>query len=253
MDKKDSTNPQLEAYLENQLSPEEKKEFEKELEQNVALSEELLQYRQAYAALKVLRHNDLLKEVQNYSDERRRAWRKSLLLYSGIAASLLILVFSAYGFAFSYSNGAIFDRYFSPYVSLYGTLRSQGNDDSTDFFRAMKAYSERDYSYSIKALRTISPESVFYKDAQLYLANALMALKQYREAQQVLEDADVSVPQVGWYLGLSLLATEDSEKAQKVFEALRQNPKDDFYQKKADLVLSDLHSPLRRLPGMVYH
>lgn len=253
MDKKDSTNALLEAYLENQLSPQEKNAFEASLPHNPALAEEVLQYRQAYFALKLLRYHDLRKELQTYSAEKQRAARKLLWVATSVAASLLILVVSVYGISFSRSNEAIFQRYFSPYPSVYGTLRGAEITTQSGFFRAMEAYSAKNYTYAAEVLGSIPRESVLYEDAQLYRANALIALKKYGEARDVLEKLDITTPQVSWYLGLVLLAIEESKEAQKVFEALRQNPEDDFYQKKADLVLSDLHSPLRHLPGMVYH
>lgn len=248
MDKNDNTNPQLEAYLENQLSPEEKKNFELELAQNPALSLEWQQYRRVYAALKVFRHNDLVKEVQNLATQSPRLTRRQAVGWvSGIAAGLLVLILSVYGFAQTYSNEAIFKRTFSPYPPLYGTLRSQTSDDLPVFIQGIEVYAEKKYEEAASIFRTIPAENIFYEDGLLFLANSLIAQNQYQEAIEVLSKSPRQTPQVSWYKGLALLAAGETDSAQKTFEALIQNPEDDFYQKKSAIVLEDIHSPLRKL------
>ncbi|MEZ4825112.1 MAG: tetratricopeptide repeat protein [Bacteroidia bacterium] len=243
MENIDSTNPLLEDYLENRLSPPEKESFEKDLRQNPALQEELNQYKSAYKALKIIRIESLSDELRNYASAKKR---RSRLVLSSIAACLLILMLSVLSAISRYSDEALFRNYFQPYPPLYTTLRGETHDELSALHLGLKAYSAQNYDLAITYFQSLLPQDSTFADAQFYLANTLMAKGQPGQALTSLDAVSQSFPQVMWYRSLALIAEGKTREAEKLLVALSQNPEDDFYQKKAQLLLNDLDSPVRK-------
>lgn len=203
---------QIDAYLDEELSAEERTEFESALAQDVQLQEELNTHRLEREAVLLMLQQDFKTKIKTWRAEESQeststtqaeapkeakvvdlqkktpAKRVSLIRRLSIAASLLLLI----GFGASiwngqnYSNSALADNYYM----LADTGGDKGGTASVeaDFQTGLTAFvNEKNYTRAIAAFEKIPTNSPQYIEAQYYLGHAFYLSKNYNEAAKKFE------------------------------------------------------------------
>ncbi|MEL7119473.1 MAG: tetratricopeptide repeat protein [Bacteroidota bacterium] len=205
----------IDEYLDGELNDQEKNAFEKELEKDATLEQEL-------------RANLLLREVieHGYKEEMRtniRKWRQEsnesnqtgstrirpLFVRIAAAASVLLvagmLVFNI--ILPQYSNSNIATAYYEPVGDLAGGSRSTTDGDVLD--EAIAAFENGDYANAITGFQNF-PNN----DQALYgLAHTYYLTERYNEAaqtfDQLIDKANIEyIEQAQFYKVLSMLKAE---------------------------------------------
>ncbi len=235
---------QIDAYLDEELSAEERTEFESALAQDVQLQEELNTHRLEREAVLLMLQQDFKTKIKTWRAEESQeststtqaeapkeakvvdlqkktpAKRVSLIRRLSIAASLLLLI----GFGASiwngqnYSNSALADNYYM----LADTGGDKGGTASVeaDFQTGLTAFvNEKNYTRAIAAFEKIPTNSPQYIEAQYYLGHAFYQSKNYNEAAKKFEmvlsndslPAFLNRTKIEWNQILALLAAGQTD------------------------------------------
>lgn len=252
----ESFHPKIESFLEGTMGPKEQAEFEKELEGQPELQEQIKQYKIAQRILKVRRHMDLRQEIdtialrQSLNPSSSHPYRRIL-----IAASLAILFCTTMAY-FSVqsrlSNKALFHSFFDPYPIMSGQIRGDQDSSNLSFNQAMNAYGNRDFHSSADLLSSIHDQ---HPGINIYLANSLLAINESQEAVDVLlgernQSNYTYTPVLEWYLALAYLKLGLEDSAIHILYSLKDQKVDKHYQKKANSSLKKIESKYRQIPGI---
>lgn len=198
----------VETYLTGSLSKEDKKQFEKDLENDSNLQQA---FQECILAIDVI-DNQVAKDLKlkftewNQEKEKFNIWRSPILK---IAASIVLVVgvfFIFFQESGSLSNEKISQKYYNlpniPSSSL-GTVDQQWS-------KGLEAYRKKLYDEAITAwvpIKNSSPE------VNYYLAHSYFNIQDYKSAATLFEELSrgtsvYSFPS-DWYLTLSYLAVDD--------------------------------------------
>lgn len=177
----------VEAYIEGQIPAEERRQFEKELEENEDLKKEYEAYLASLQLLDELAFDALkhrAKSLENEKTSGSLSFRRAWAIAAGI---LLLLVAGGLGYAnLFYSNEALIMAY-SPGDN---TLRRahQGTEDTEHaYYIAFQAWQEGDLNSAISHLLTIPPADPAYPQAQYFLANLYLETDRPDQAIRIFE------------------------------------------------------------------
>jgi tetratricopeptide (TPR) repeat protein len=240
----------IDRYLQDEMSPEEKVWFEKELDGNTALVEEIDFQQKVNVALsdkdtlQFKMQLDQIHEEIHVATENGKRLIHSVYKNISIAASALavfMIVFSVYFSNRTFSSERLFDQFYQPAEAsvIYRTA-----DNSSDLLvTAINYYDQQDYAKAIVLFESILQEDGFKPGVNLYSGISYMELNNYEEAnnnfQKIINNSpNPFVESASWYLGVSYVLTSEREKAQKLFSALANG--NGFYKKDAKKVLRHL-------------
>lgn len=250
------TFDEIERYLADELSPDERAAFSRRLDAEPSLREQLEKHRLAHRLLEERALDKLVRRVARQRaaqqpavspSEARSAARRWLLPLSVAASLLLIGLWLGYqGLARRYAPTALAEAYFSPYPA--GTYRG-GPAEAHAFARGLRAYEQGAYERARTWLGQLTPDSARYTEAQLYLgicwladsesSRALEALAHVRQQQDVRFS-----PAAQWYQGLALVQQGDWEQAMAALRQMADQPAHP-YQPQAFALLKDVRSVWR--------
>lgn len=241
---------QIEHYLQDQLSDQEKKDRDKLLKEDPDFRTAFGEYQLLIEGVKYTGRNELLnkfKEIEkkNFSQESPREQKNNLRkYYLGLAASLGLLLLSYVGVQEFYFNTPerVAANYFEPYPALIGgATRSAEAGEKTDFENATALFESGNYEEAIELYSRIS-SSEYEELAEFYLANAHHSLKNYSEAihiyKEIIAEGGLLKDQAEWYLALAYLATEQTTQASDLLVSIKNSGND--YADKADKVLNSV-------------
>ncbi len=241
----------IERYLANELSEQEQRDFESQLEadstfyDDVQIHKELdglLSDEGLHKFLGTLRETDTNWQLPSAKKEATFFSLNAKLLIS-IAAALLIVVFS-WQFLFipagSSSTSQLFVEHFEPY-QLVLSQRSASDPSGYDalFNQAIQEYADGDYTSaaeSFRQLHQLEPDNVSYK---FYFALSLLGVDNASTAITLLNEL-VSAPdhlfteQSRWYLALAYLSADEQDRAIEVLENI--NPGQYQYIKSQEII-----------------
>ena len=256
----DTLFTRIEAYLAEQMTKEEQLAFEKEIESDASLAEEVNLQRDTHAILNLnnqvawkekLKVLDAKIETEMVSEkkvQRIPLWSRT---YMRAAAVILLLITSGYFFIrSSYNDQHLIGQAFDPYPDI---LTVKGGEDTEDILpQAMAVYNQKNYQTAIPMFQQLLSDKLHEEDVRFYLANALMATNQPAEALPLLDETvslNTKYNEVApWLAALACLQAEITDACMQRLEAIANS--ESFYAAQAKDLLSKLDSPWRALPGI---
>jgi tetratricopeptide (TPR) repeat protein len=239
----------IERYLLDEMSSKEKAWFQKEIEGNPALQEEIDFHRKIDAVLSDRSsvelkaqletiHDDIYETAQNGKGMIKKLYRRAYISV-GTVASAVLLIFFLLGN--NYSSETIMDLYYQPVESSVSFRDAGGNSDM--LFEAMTFYENQEYEKAIALFEDILANDESKIGVNLYAGVSHMELKNYKQAhdrfQKIIDqNPNPFVESATWYLGLCYLLTNEREKAQESFSAIAKG--DGYYKADAKKILKRL-------------
>ncbi len=242
----------IQRYLEGIMSSEEKLWFEKELELNPELQEELVLYQNIDCAIsdkEVFDMEDQLDQIyaELNSVKPEKAPSKShvksgALKIAGIAVGLsMVIGLTIFEIApRQLSNAAIYNEYYQPYESNMN-FRSGDESVNVELRTAMEKYEQKNYVKAIAMFENILQKDASRVGLNLYTGISHMQINEYKQAGKsfkkvINHQQNLYIDQAEWYLGFCYLKTGNREKAKEQFSKIANSQS--FYKDKAKHIVS---------------
>ena len=236
----------IDDYLMGNLSPEELKEFEKELKKNPSLEKEVMLCRELKESI-VNEDVYSLREMLNRSHlEAARPRKTSIykLLLISTAAALLLLMGIKFLFEVNKPNyEKIYQIHFQPY-QITGNTRDVNNTTTILSTELIRLYFNKEYEAVVPILEAYLDS--FPKDyqANLMLATALLETQNAHKAEIILRELmeernELAEEIVQWHFALSLLRQGKIEELKQVLEIIINDG--GFYSENAKSILRTLN------------
>lgn len=230
------------AYLEGELSKEEREAFENRLNSDKAFQEEFQLYQDTEdllgeSASLLLKEKMQLMEKEEISEAKVK--QVNWLPYSAIAAVVLLLIVSFFWFDSNQSLNSqqIMGDYFESYpaANLRGSAKME-----KPFNQGLSAYIGNNYVQAAQGFLAVTPLESEYMEAQLYLGNAYLASGNYVAAieplKRVYESQDSRFAEAAsWYLLLGYVGLNDVDSFKKLARNINNTP-GHSYQDRLDLL-----------------
>ncbi|TAE45347.1 MAG: hypothetical protein EAZ89_21320 [Bacteroidetes bacterium] len=217
----------IEAYVDRQMTPEEKAAFEQEMTLNPALRQQTRQVQESILTLRALAREaekDSLRTMYQEVSATPRArvldmaLRPRTWLYAA-AAAVLVLIVARISFSPRPDAVELYGRYFEPYPAE----RFRGGNDTSYRAAALQLYSEKNYAAAIPLLRGWSQKEPENETPLLYLAVSDMERGEHTEAivllTHLMAGKEFQEP-ARWYLALQYVKLGQSEKALPLLEEI---------------------------------
>jgi hypothetical protein len=238
---------QIDNYLLNLLSPEEKKAFESQLESDDSLREKVMLQQTAMKSIEGLGRIELKSKLQQIHqevrDENNSGSNLRFLIYkfSAAAAFIGLILFSWLWINQSPSSLDLYAKNFE----IYELNLNQRSGDNDTYTSLEKLYSNENYSEAIPLFQEILNNSSS-KSSEIYLGLGISFLKidQPTKAivqfEEILKNKDFNFEdEARWYLGLAYLKLDDVPNAKNYFSILGSDSNNDHH-KEAISILSQL-------------
>jgi len=218
----------IERYFDEELSEEELRLFEEELERDSKFRDEVKQYEQVIGGLKDARSRKMKRGFRSFEDQihSRKSdhtiFTKRMLSYC-VALGLLI-GFIVFAVNYTVSNPEIetkliFEEYFRPYPNVIEPVESSASVDAfnIEFVEVMELYESKQYDKAILGFdklmlrnKEFKNEVLFYKGvALLAKGKALGAVNQF----ELMDASSRFANQRKWYLSLALVQAGEINEA----------------------------------------
>lgn len=224
------------AYLEGDLSPDERKAFENRLASDADLRTELEAFQQLYGDLDSLKTEDAARRDvrralaalgQTTASSSNRPKRKTM--WWAVAASLVLLC-TLFIFLLPHRNPSYFQ---SQYPGLYdgpGAFKGPDSDASAKAYAdGLAQYRSENYPAALELFAAVQPGHPDHGHAQIYRGSSLLLLQRPQEATELftpmLSDPDFREYAL-WYLALAALHTGDLEAGRGYLEEMVAEPGD---------------------------
>lgn len=239
---------QIERYLADQMTAEEKVAFEALISDNATLRDEVALHKDISAAAteeEVMNFRAVARSVIKAQSSRtitialpssRRyfmiAASVALLIVAGISINLLLFK--------ARSTEELFSNYFEPYQDLISGRNDTNTDKEVALF--MSLYNQENYLEAIDQLNTIDLTNKPL--LQLYAGICFLGTDQLDDAEK-----SFAAPALGrslyakdarWYAALTLLKEGNAEEAKKALTTISQDNSDGSYQKRAQALIDEM-------------
>lgn len=212
---------QIEAYLLDSMTTEERSRFETQLAADPSLQKELELQRQLLAIVSVESFNAAPKSAPTQT-----AKITSISKWYWAAAAVLIFIT---GFWFFQNQTAtpqkLANQYFSPDPGLPVTMSSSSQ---YQFYDGMVSYKEADYEKAIAIWKSIATTNRLSDTLQYFIGLAYLNRDHYNDAlQQLLPLAEGNSKwkeKASWYLSLTYLKLNQPQKAKKWLQTIPSYP-----------------------------
>ncbi|MEQ8705070.1 MAG: hypothetical protein RIC19_14185 [Phaeodactylibacter sp.] len=217
----------IEAYLAEEQTEEERRSFEADLEEDVRLQEAVKKHRLAHqltSAYVAERTRGQVAEVFNAHRRQKSGRVIPMGRWAAAAAAVLVLLVAGYWMISSpqQSAPALVTSYFEPYPDRVTTMGSEA-DALTE---AMAAYNAGRYEEALTLFGALPQGSLQMELLNLYTGTAALQAGQMDLAEQALaqtaRSATAYAPAGQWYLALTYLQQEKTALAKPLLEELRQ-------------------------------
>lgn len=219
---------QIEAYLLDSMTTEERSRFETQLAADPSLQKELELQRQllAIATIESFKADQQSRIENSSAASRPSAIVKSISKWYWAAAAVLIFIT---GFWFFQNQTAtpqkLANQYFSPDPGLPVTMSSSSQ---YQFYDGMVSYKEADYEKAIAIWKSIATTNRQSDTLQYFIGLAYLNRDHYNDAlQQLLPLAEGNSKwkeKASWYLSLTYLKLNQPQKAQKWLQTIPSYP-----------------------------
>ena len=209
----DSPYDLIESYLEGGMTEKQKADFEERLLTEEELQKALNEMKDAKNFLEEGASLFLKEKMQSFEQEAKGKVRPmfSWKVFSA-AAVIALLIASFFWFQGPLSGPEAVRENFEPYAAT--SLRGSAKMENL-FNQGVVAYERKDYTNAVLFFSQLNGDNPNYTEAQLYLGNALLAIKDYSSAVAPLEvvskSKDIRFAEAGdWYLLLAYLGNEQT-------------------------------------------
>ncbi len=206
-------------YLEGDLTAEDKRSFEEQLDIDPYLREQVEQVR---IALKGVENTGLKNDLKNIHDELYNPSRDYRATIWRWVAVLVLLVPAVWFVVSNLNQPDLFTAYFKPYPNVL-TARATDNNTLTS---TMSDYSSGKYTSALSGFAELKEMGIDSDEIDLYMGITYLQLDKTAEAIQLWSDLGSQhryAPQIKWYLALAYLKSEQTDQAKKLLMALEQN------------------------------
>ena len=245
MEKLNSTDIALiEAYIDRDLSDEQKENFQERLNNSEAFRREVILQETVVRSIYKEKRNALKKELKNWADQpevKKRAKKQKrtpmIRLCVGIAASILAAI--SLFFMQNQHNGA--HLYASHYISYPSHANVRSNINTT-YEEAVNLYAIDDFTEAEKAFESLLAEedNTSYR---LYLANCYMKNEKWDKAEQsllqVVNSGAELVHEAKWFLSLVYIKKNDLNTSKTLLEEVSADHK--IYSSSASDLLKEMY------------
>jgi|GEM_PF-6416079 len=228
-------------YIKGIMSNEEKVEFEKKLETNEALADEMMSY-----VVNKYEDERLRLEIQKTHNHFRILRNKNLLKWAALI--LIFLLPAGYFFQQHIQNsGSLNTDYYADYPAQTG-LRGNSSIDQSEIIRhAFQLYASDDFEEAAQSFLQASdiPDINNKSKLQLYTGISLLRTKNPEDYQlasqkfrEVLSTRNEFNQAAGWFLAITQYESDDKDEAKVLFEKIATN-ENHYNSKKAKEILEE--------------
>jgi tetratricopeptide (TPR) repeat protein len=243
----------VDRYLEGVMKNAERIWFEKELDGNTELQQEINLQRKLNT---VIADKDTLALQKQMNNIHRKIYgqiipdfnvaksmKNALYISVGVVA---VLAISAIFIVKNYSTSStqnIYAQYYKP-AAISMSFRSSGDVLNNDLRSAMTLYDNKKYEGAIQIFENILKEDDSRIGLNLYSGISHMEIKQYAEANAqfkriIDQKANSFVESAQWYMALCYLKTDKKDKAKEIFAGIANNGV--YYKKDARRILKRMN------------
>jgi predicted Zn-dependent protease len=229
----------MEAYLDGNLSTDERSDFENRLLEEPDFAAAFDSFLYSYHA--ILRHSrkELKTRLQSLETPARQRTRDWKYVGLAIAASITLIIMMV-----TYFNDAtpqeLYAEYYTPYPNVVAPIeRAQPETDT--YKRSFQLYEEKRYSEALGEFKSLlndqpdSPALNFYAGLSTLSLNDVPAAMDY--LKKVASSKNDFTAHAVWYSALAYLLSGQKEKAIVQLEKISH---DSFYNEKADHLLKEI-------------
>lgn len=221
---------QIERYILETMSAEEKQAFEEQLALDPQLKkdyESTLAARQLIVEAGRMELKETMEEFETESDRSVQLSRVMPLWVKRAlpVAALVVLFFAVYQFTNlgkAQTGEAVYSDYFEPYAGP-GTVRNGENGELVNWKAAAQLYKEGNYAESLALFRNAEGDVPGYL-VLFYVGMSAMSMdppdldQAIMAFDSVMETDNDYVQQADWYKALALLRKGDNENAMELFK-----------------------------------
>ncbi len=238
-------------YLESVMSNEERIWFEKEMEGNQSLQNEVKLQRRLHAAIADKETLALKEQLDFIHEQVYKPWtvkiskssmKKAMVIVSGIAVAAVLFAMVLVLLKNNTSTTDLYAQYFKP-AEIGMSFRTSGKAVSNDLRSAMMLYESKRFDEAIDMFEKILEKDNSRIGLNLYSGISHMEVKQYDEAnirfEKIIDHkANAFIESAEWYLGLCYLMKKEKAKATEMFADIAD--KKGYYSKDAKKILNKL-------------
>lgn len=240
---------QIEAYLSNSMTLEQKEVFEKDMSKEPDLKRAVFNHVLANEALGLtiedriagkLKKLELDRNIGQEKSAPQITWRKRL----AIAASVLLLILAG---MFIWSNQNYSNQSLAANLYAESTIPTVRNDGETNqnLNQGILAFNQKDYDTAIAALSEITSKDIAYKEAEYILAHAYWHKRDDAKANYYFSSllneenlpASIDRQELEWNQLLTTLKEKgaDSQAFKEALATIQSNSNHAFYLQANDL------------------
>lgn len=220
----------IERYLKDEMSSEERNQFENRLTSDPELLEAYEITQAAHKLVEEAGRLDLKQTLEGFEDraKKSRVIKLPMRAFARIAA-VLVLAIGAYmffNFGGSMTKDEAFESYFEPYANP-SVLRSS-DEETINWNKAVQSYNTGDYDLALEYFERAGGD-VHYTTVEFYqgMSYLLMDYPDFTDAEyyfnQVREDDSDFKEQANWYYGLVVMKQGKNREAEQVFKEIVKN------------------------------
>lgn len=211
----------FERYLKDQMEPAEKAGFESSIASDPTLHAKFLEFKAFFRTVEEagLRRTmeDFHMGVQEKGKEKRVVTISKTVFRMAATIALLMALGGLWYYYAPHANERLFETYYVPDPGLPTVM---GNNDNYDFYRAMVAYKQGDYSFAIEAWEELRSKGAANDTLDYFLGSAHLAHDQpdlsIEYFRGILEKDDPAFSdETAFYLGLAYLKKDEAQQAKK--------------------------------------
>ncbi|MEL6253681.1 MAG: hypothetical protein AAFR87_16855 [Bacteroidota bacterium] len=246
---------QTEAYLADELSPEEKVEFERKCETDSAFAEEVQMYLRSLSEITLFGQEKLrseLKERFTLGPDSSIPHKNPRPLWPYLAAAIIVLLLGFWFLLPNQQSTIGTQDLYAAYMEepRIPNFRSTEPDSlSVKWEEALQKFQDSAYTESFTIINSLLQDSSFSLSyggqASLYAGIALMENERSEEALKFFDQVNSDNPyidQIQWYRSLALLKGNRLELAIGELQAIAENSQH-YKQEEAKEILEELKKP----------
>lgn len=244
----------IERYLHGGMATEEREDFERQMQNDATLQEEVFLHKALDEDLPGEQELDFQKKLEQANqswkrpDSSKDGARIISFRFMAVAAILILLVGAVF-FTDIFKTSAtdpqdLFASNFEPYQMILNTRSGQDllGDQQAQLNEALEAYAQKEYSKAASIFEDLKSENADQELYELYAAVSRLAAGQavtaVEKLQKLQSESSPSLrQQVRWYLALAYIKSEQLEQAKT---ELKKISKDDFKYSEAADILEEL-------------
>ncbi|MBK9327911.1 MAG: tetratricopeptide repeat protein [Sphingobacteriales bacterium] len=243
-------NDRIKKYLKNELPPEERNAFEREMQDDPFLMEALDGLESFNQPPKL---EEILRELEVKIDTRTASAKAggkitfmNVFKLAAAACVIGIVAFTSWRYVFTkriVDEQTIYASYFKPLTHPDAAVRGENKLSNDE--QAIQAYEREDYFEAVRQYEKLVADNPANVKNKLFLGISYLATNQPKKAIDVLGSITTSEEfhyDIQWYLALAYIKTKEIQKAQDILQKIVQN--ENYYQHQAKNILTALEGKL---------